>query len=70
MTTDWWFLFLGGRSCLGKHLARMELFLFLGNLLQRFKFKSPDGEAPPDPTIVQSGITGQPKPYSVCAVPI
>ena len=63
-------LFQGGRACLGKHLARMELFIFLGTLLQRFQFKTPAGEAPPDCTIVQTGITGQPKPYKVCAIPI
>ncbi|KAL3874626.1 hypothetical protein ACJMK2_037612 [Sinanodonta woodiana] len=59
---------IGPRSCIGKHLANMELFLFLGNLLQRFTFKIPPGCQTPSVERVHSGITCQPHPYQVCVV--
>ncbi|KAL3874625.1 hypothetical protein ACJMK2_037611 [Sinanodonta woodiana] len=59
----------GPRSCLGKHLATMELFLFLGNLLQRFTLKIPPGCQTPSVERVHTGITCQPHPYLVCVVP-
>ena len=34
---------LGRRQCLGEKLGRMELFLFLGTLLQRVSFGCPPG---------------------------
>lgn len=61
---------LGGRSCLGKHLARMELFLFIGTLIQRFEFKSPPGSPPPSTRRIQTGITSQPERYDICAIPL
>ncbi|KAK0400921.1 hypothetical protein QR680_015519 [Steinernema hermaphroditum] len=38
---------VGKRSCLGESLARAELFLILGNLLQRYKISVPNGQKPP-----------------------
>ena len=37
----------GRRKCAGETLAKMELFLFLTNLLHRFTIKLPDGVVPP-----------------------
>ncbi|XP_052093364.1 cytochrome P450 2C20-like [Mytilus californianus] len=59
---------LGRRVCLGESLARMELFLFLTSMVQKFKFLPPQGEQPP--TAVGSlGITHGPLPFNVRCVP-
>ncbi|KAL3874628.1 hypothetical protein ACJMK2_037614 [Sinanodonta woodiana] len=60
---------LGLRSCPGKPLVTTELFLFLGNLLQRFTFKIPPGCQTPSVERVHKGLTCQPHPYQVCVVP-
>ncbi|XP_038054941.1 steroid 17-alpha-hydroxylase/17,20 lyase-like [Patiria miniata] len=39
---------VGRRVCLGKNLAMMELFMFLGGILQRFTLKTPPGEKLPN----------------------
>ncbi|KAJ8047663.1 Cytochrome P450 2U1 [Holothuria leucospilota] len=59
---------LGRRVCLGETLAKMELFLFLTSLVQRFRFYVPDGMELPSLDGV-SGITLSPEPYEVCAEP-
>ncbi|XP_067675718.1 cytochrome P450 2K4-like [Haliotis asinina] len=58
---------LGRRACLGESLARMELFLFLTGMLQKYRF-----EGVPDlvPSLIPvCGIVFSPKPFIVKAVP-
>ena len=58
----------GRRACLGESLARMELFLFLSAMVQRFIFLPPeDGEMPSLQGIL--GMTLSPQPFRVRAVP-
>ncbi|XP_023995583.1 cytochrome P450 2D15-like [Salvelinus sp. IW2-2015] len=54
----------GPRVCLGELLARMELFLILVTLLQRFRFLWPEDAGNPDLSPVFGGIQS-PKPYRV-----
>jgi hypothetical protein len=46
--------------CLGESLARMELFLYLTSLVQRFEFLPPEGEDLPS-VEEHLGIT-----YTIC----
>ena len=39
--------FFGSRACLGESLAKMELFLFITNMIQNFRFVAADGEKLP-----------------------
>ncbi|XP_070194258.1 cytochrome P450 2J4-like [Littorina saxatilis] len=59
---------IGRRVCLGESLARMELFLYLSTLIQRFRFLPPEQE--PLPSL--EGIMGfslSPAPFKVRAIP-
>ncbi|PIK51744.1 putative cytochrome P450 2U1 [Apostichopus japonicus] len=56
---------IGRRSCVGEHLAKMELFLFFTNLMQRFKFSLPDEDPIPclDPDV---SVLARPAKFRVC----
>ncbi|KAK6189777.1 hypothetical protein SNE40_001771 [Patella caerulea] len=58
----------GRRVCLGESLAKMELFLFVTTLVQRFEFKPVDVDNLPTLQGVV-GITHAPVKYQVRAVP-
>ena len=58
---------IGPRLCLGEALGKMELFLFLSSMFQRFQF------VPIDPLNLPTlkpniGITSVPAPYEVCCL--
>ncbi|KAJ7319206.1 hypothetical protein OS493_036369 [Desmophyllum pertusum] len=56
----------GRRSCLGEHLARIELFLAFSRLLYNFKFENPPGCDLPTLKPI-TGLVLMPQPFSVCA---
>nr|XP_055051836.1 cytochrome P450 2C20-like isoform X1 [Misgurnus anguillicaudatus] len=59
----------GKRSCVGESLARMELFLFIVSLLQKFSFSSPEGPDGVDPSPELSGFANMPRYYKLIASP-
>ncbi|XP_059025388.1 cytochrome P450 2C41-like isoform X3 [Mustela lutreola] len=60
----------GKRICLGEGLARMELFLFLTTILQKFTLKSLVDPKDIDTTPTASGFSHVPPPYQLCFIPI
>ncbi|KAJ8280300.1 hypothetical protein GJAV_G00052940 [Gymnothorax javanicus] len=59
----------GKRSCVGESLARMELFLFLVALFQRFTFTCPGGPDSLDPSPEVSSFASLPRKYELIATP-
>ncbi|XP_056120582.1 cytochrome P450 2F2-like [Rhinichthys klamathensis goyatoka] len=59
----------GKRSCVGESLARMELFLFIVSLLQKFSFSSPQGPDGIDPSPELSSFANMPRFYELIASP-
>ncbi|CAG5125113.1 unnamed protein product [Candidula unifasciata] len=59
---------IGRRSCLGEALAKMELFLFLSTMIQKYHFRLPEGA--PLPTLEDRfGLSCTPLPYKLCFIP-
>ncbi|CAH1230951.1 CYP2J2 [Branchiostoma lanceolatum] len=59
---------MGSRSCLGKPLAEVEVFLLFTFMFQRFGFELPDGADRPSAG-GGMGITLAPRPYELVAIP-
>ena len=55
---------IGKRDCIGKNLAKMELFLFLTSLLHQFNFEPSNVENLPDMDDFTVGITRIPAPFT------
>uniref|UniRef100_A0A673JS04 Cytochrome P450 2G1-like n=1 Tax=Sinocyclocheilus rhinocerous TaxID=307959 RepID=A0A673JS04_9TELE len=62
-------IFAGKRSCVGESLARMELFLFIVSLLQKFSFSSPKGPDGVDTSPELSSFGNMPRFYDLIASP-
>ena len=58
---------VGKRKCPGQEVALMELFVFVSNLVQKFKFSLPEG-APVDCEKTMGAVVG-PKPYDIVLEP-
>lgn len=59
---------VGKRECLGKNLAKKELYLFLAGLLHQFCFYA-SNQGPPDLKMANISTTRTPKPFRVKVIP-
>ncbi|XP_073502260.1 cytochrome P450 2W1-like [Phyllobates terribilis] len=71
LKNDAFFAFSKGRRvCAGESLARMELFIFITGLLQKFTFTPPPGMSTDDLDLTpEVAFTMRPKSYKLCATP-
>ncbi|XP_068817334.1 cytochrome P450 2C9-like isoform X2 [Capricornis sumatraensis] len=60
----------GKRICAGEGLARMEVFLFLTTILQKFTLKSVVDPKDIDTTPTANGLASVPPPYKLCFLPL
>ncbi|KAM9701573.1 cytochrome P450 2C19-like isoform 2-T2 [Dama dama] len=60
----------GKRICAGESLARMEVFLFLTAILQKFTLKSVVDPKDIDTTPIANGFASVPPPYKLCFIPL
>ncbi|KAM6153684.1 cytochrome P450 2A3-like isoform 2-T2 [Erethizon dorsatum] len=60
---------IGKRYCLGEGLARMELFLILTSILQKFRFKSPHAPQDIDVSPKYVGFATIPRNYTMSFLP-
>ncbi|KAI4530643.1 hypothetical protein MG293_019532 [Ovis ammon polii] len=60
----------GKRICAGEGLARMEVFLFLTSILQKFTLKSVVDPKDIDTTPIANGFASVPPPYKLCLIPL
>ncbi|XP_022095727.1 cytochrome P450 2J6-like [Acanthaster planci] len=56
---------VGRRSCIGEHLAKMELVIFFSYLMHQFTFKKPDNSLPLS-LKGRGGFTNSPVEYDIC----
>jgi len=59
----------GKRACPGESLARVEIYIFLVSLLQRFTLSSPGGPESVDLTPENSNFANMPRRYQLIATP-
>jgi len=57
---------LGKRICMGEGLARMELFLIIASVFQRYSVTFVEDEPKPALTADATGFTARPVMYNVC----